>query len=49
MPRFIRAVTRAAGWCALPLTHRFERALIYTCHMHGGQTRKKTTISLGGS
>ncbi len=23
--------------------------LIYACHIHGGQTRKKTTISLGGS
>jgi hypothetical protein len=22
------------------LTHRFEQALIYACHVHGGQTRK---------
>ncbi|MDO8476146.1 MAG: HD domain-containing protein [Candidatus Rokubacteria bacterium] len=26
------------------LTHRFEQALIYACHVHGGQTRKETTI-----
>jgi len=27
-----------------PLTSRFEKALIYAMHVHGGQTRKKTSI-----
>ena len=26
------------------LTHRFEQALVYACHVHGGQPRKETTI-----
>ena len=26
------------------LTYRFEQALVYACHVHGGQTRKETTI-----
>jgi (p)ppGpp synthase/HD superfamily hydrolase len=29
---------------ALPLTDRFERALIYAAHVHGGQTRKGTQV-----
>jgi hypothetical protein len=35
------------GWWAL--THRLAQTLIDAYQMHGGQTCKKTTISLGGS
>ena len=27
-----------------PLTHRFDRALLYATHVHGGQTRKGTAV-----
>jgi (p)ppGpp synthase/HD superfamily hydrolase len=27
-----------------PLTHRFDRALLYATHIHGGQTRKGTSV-----
>ena len=29
---------------ATPLTHRFDRALLYATHIHGGQTRKGTPV-----
>src|SRR5664279_4888415 len=29
---------------ATPLTDRFDRALLYATHVHGGQPRKATTI-----
>jgi (p)ppGpp synthase/HD superfamily hydrolase len=29
---------------ARPLTDRFDRALLYATHVHGGQVRKKTTV-----